>query len=81
MSLEHDIETIKEYTQWKAVRQDTSPEAFVKDRAQQTAYERLTKGIEFIEGTAQAIESEVGHFYMNEGQVEHIYNLLTGEIA
>jgi len=49
MSLEDDVKTINEYMQWKAVRQDMSPEAFVRDRARQTAYERLSAGIEFVE--------------------------------
>jgi hypothetical protein len=76
MSLEHDIETIKEYTQWKAVRQDTSPEAFVKDRAQQTAYERLTAGIDYINAVYKGVD--IGSTRMTEVEVIELWKLLNG---
>lgn len=82
MTLEHDIETINEYMQWKAVRQDTSPEAFVRDRAQQTAYDRLSKGIEFM--TAYGVENEFGKFEVDKDEnmsgpyIQKLYNILNG---
>jgi hypothetical protein len=77
MTLEHDIETINEYTQWKAVRQDTSPEAFVRDRAQQVAYGRLSKGIEFIEN--QPLDEDGGTIDWDYDQIRSLYKILNGE--
>lgn len=81
MTLEHDIETINEYTQWKAVRQDTSPEAFVRDRAQQTAYARLSKGLEFIENFGSFDENLhwEGESDMHKQFVTDLHKMLAGE--
>lgn len=79
MTLEHDIDTINEYMQWKAVRQDTSPEAFVRDRAQQTAYDRLSKGISYIEVIGVQQHADVGKFALHAIEVGKLYLILNGE--
>lgn len=72
MTLEHDIETINEYTQWKAVRQDTSPEAFVRDRAKEQAYGKLVEIQKFVGNIAFAD--------FTQSDLDTIYGMAGGEL-
>jgi hypothetical protein len=82
MGLAEDAETIKEYIQWKATRQDQSPEAFVLDRAKQGAYERLEEVISWMHGYLEDDDGKLdfvaGVEAMEAVDLETIMNMLEG---
>lgn len=49
MSLERDAQLINDYKQWAVTRNDTTPEAFMRDRAKDTAFERLEEAIKYVD--------------------------------
>lgn len=56
MAYEDNAELLTEYTQWVAVKKiqatDVSPEAFLMERAQDGAYDRVVEAIAYIKATS-----------------------------
>lgn len=53
MSLEQQQKDLEEYVNWKAEKEvmgnDTSPSAYVIDKAKQEAFERVVKAVDYLE--------------------------------
>lgn len=74
MTLAEDQERLEAYVKWKAEREvtgnDTSPAAYVVDRAKQEAFVRVEAAIFFIESWGKESWTE---------QDRELYTILTGE--
>jgi len=80
MSLAEDQERLEAYVKWKAEREvtgnDTSPSAYVVDRAKQEAFER-------VEAAAKELENYDslwrGHASEQAILLQQLYKILVGE--
>lgn len=72
MKFDDEINLLDDYNQWvsnlKLAGPDTSPAAFMEDRAKQTAFERLAKVDEYLKS-----------YPINSALIKHLQSLVDGK--